>query len=56
MTRWEKFKWSWRIRKAWKDANGNWGQFHSTLGYYIACGYLPKMDELSPLWKDINLQ
>lgn len=56
MTRWQKFKWRRRIRKAWKMAEGDLGQFYSILGYYIACGYLPKMDELSPLWRDINLQ
>lgn len=33
--------WAWRVRRCWKQAEGDYGQFLSNIGFFRACGTLP---------------
>jgi len=38
----QEFIWAWRVGKCWRQANGDYGQFLSNIGCYIAYKKLPK--------------
>lgn len=43
MKKWlREWVWRWRVRREWKRADGDYGQFLSNIGYRIARGHLPK--------------